>query len=142
MFRGLATVTVYADDIAAAEEWYTKALGVESYFSFPHEGPPAYVEFRIGDFGHELGIVDVRFAPHPKSEEPAGAIAYWHVDDLEKTLAHLLSIGAKDHDPVTHHGDGIGFITASVIDPFGNILGIMTNPHFLEVVEARKSETS
>ncbi len=29
---------------------------------------------------------------------------------------------------------GIGFITASVVDPFGDILGIMYNPHYLEVL--------
>jgi hypothetical protein len=28
----------------------------------------------------------------------------------------------------------MGFITASVVDPFGNILGIMYNPHYLEVL--------
>jgi hypothetical protein len=26
------------------------------------------------------------------------------------------------------------FVTASVVDPFGNILGVMHNPHFLEVL--------
>jgi hypothetical protein len=26
------------------------------------------------------------------------------------------------------------FVTASVVDPFGNILGVMYNPHFLEVL--------
>jgi hypothetical protein len=25
-------------------------------------------------------------------------------------------------------------VTASVVDPFGNILGIMYNPHYLEVL--------
>jgi hypothetical protein len=29
---------------------------------------------------------------------------------------------------------GEGFITASVVDPFGNVLGIMYNRHYLEVV--------
>ncbi|MER5183323.1 hypothetical protein ABT009_34110 [Streptomyces sp. NPDC002896] len=27
-----------------------------------------------------------------------------------------------------------GFVGASVVDPFGNILGIMYNPHYLEVL--------
>lgn len=26
------------------------------------------------------------------------------------------------------------FVTASVVDPFGNILGVMYNPHYLEVL--------
>jgi len=29
---------------------------------------------------------------------------------------------------------GPGFVTASVIDPFGNILGVMYNQHYLEVL--------
>ena len=32
---------------------------------------------------------------------------------------------------MTRRGDG-GFITASVVDPFGNVLGIMQNPHWRE----------
>jgi hypothetical protein len=31
---------------------------------------------------------------------------------------------------------GEGFISASVIDPFGNILGLMYNPHYLEAAGA------
>jgi hypothetical protein len=27
-------------------------------------GTPVYVEFRVGDYQYELGIVDSRFAPH------------------------------------------------------------------------------
>lgn len=33
-------------------------------------------------------------------------------------------MGATEYDPITKRGD-TGFVTASVIDPFGNILGIM-----------------
>jgi hypothetical protein len=29
---------------------------------------------------------------------------------------------------------GAGFITASVVDPFGNILGVMYNPHYVAVL--------
>ena len=30
-----------------------------------------------------------------------------------------------------------GFVTASVVDPFGNVLGIMYNPHYVETVAGR-----
>ena len=62
---------------------------------------------------------------------------HWHVDDLTATVEKLLSMGATQYQEITEHGDGSGFTTASVIDPFGNILGIMHNPHFLEVLAAR-----
>lgn len=57
---------------------------------------------------------------------------YWHVDDAGSTFERLLSMGAKEHQPPTDRGTG--FITASVIDPFGNILGVMYNPHYLEIL--------
>jgi hypothetical protein len=32
---------------------------------------------------------------------------------------------------------GPGFVTASVIDPFGNLLGVMYNQHYVDVLAAR-----
>jgi catechol 2,3-dioxygenase-like lactoylglutathione lyase family enzyme len=31
MFRGFATLSCYAGDLAAARDWYTELLGVEAY---------------------------------------------------------------------------------------------------------------
>ena len=97
---------------------------------------PAYIEFRVGDDADEIGFIDRRYAP-PGSGQPNGAVMHWHVDDLEGTLARLLGLGAALYQPITEHGDGSGFVTASVVDPFGNVLGIMHNPHYLEIVAAR-----
>ena len=63
MLRGLTTVNFFADDLSAARDWYTELLGVEPYFVREIEGAPAYIEFRIGDYQHELGFIDSRFAP-------------------------------------------------------------------------------
>lgn len=57
---------------------------------------------------------------------------HWAVDDLEGTVARLLERGAVEYLPVQPRGEG--FVTASVVDPFGNILGVMTNPHYLEAL--------
>jgi predicted enzyme related to lactoylglutathione lyase len=129
MLRGLTTVSFYADDVAEAARWYAEVLGIEPYFarSGP-EGMPAYVEFRVGDGEDELGIIDRRFEIAP-SEKPAGAVVYWHVDNLEATVARLIELGASVHDEIRPRGEG--FDTASVIDPFGNVLGVMYNPHWL-----------
>ena len=87
MLRGLTTVSYFADDVAAARDWYTELLGIEPYFARPVDGPPAYVEFRIGDYQHELGIVDRRFAAATgTSDQPGGAVIYWHVDDVAGRL--------------------------------------------------------
>jgi predicted enzyme related to lactoylglutathione lyase len=127
MLRGISTVSFYAADLDAAKAWYTKFLGIEPYF-----GKPGYVEFRVGDYQHELGIIDARYLPDGLPAVPSGEIVYWHVDDLTATLERLESLGAKLHEPVIIRGDG--FITASVVDPFGNILGAMKNVHYLEIL--------
>lgn len=134
VLRGLATVTFYATDHEAAKKWYSEFLGIAPYLDFP-----GYYEFRIGDYQHELGIIDGRYAPSGVAQ-PAGAVTYWHVDDVQATFDNLISLGATEYEPVTVRGDGTrGFVTASVVDPFGNILGIMTNPHYLEILDQKNS---
>ena len=123
-FRGLANVSFFADDLDAARTWYTEAFGVEPYFV--RDG---YVEFRIGDHLDEIGIIDRRYVPNGGG--PSGAVVSWHVDDLAGTFDRLIALGATEHDGIRERGEG--FITASVVDPFGNLLGIMTNPHWLEI---------
>ncbi|NDL57905.1 VOC family protein [Phytoactinopolyspora mesophila] len=135
MLRGFTTVSFFADDVPAATAWYTEVFGIEPYFVRPVEGPPAYVEFRVGDYQHEFGIIDSRFSPHGRSEKPAGAVIYWAVDDARAAYHRLLAMGATTHEEPTERGPG--FVTASVIDPFGNILGVMYNEHYLGVLEAR-----
>jgi predicted enzyme related to lactoylglutathione lyase len=132
--RGFSTISFWADDVAAATAWYAEFLGVQAYFMRPGpDGRPAYAEFRIGDYQAELGIIDHRFAPPGAPTEPGGAITYWHVDDLHSTVKRLLSMGATEYQPITSYGEA-GFVTASVVDPFGNVLGVMYNPHYLEVL--------
>jgi predicted enzyme related to lactoylglutathione lyase len=135
MLRGLTTVRYEADDHAAAKRWYAEVLGIEPYFD-----RPGYAEFRIGDHQHELGLVDRAFAGQlggpdgPDAPGPSGAVVYWHVDDVPATIARLVELGATVHEPPQDFG---GFIASSVVDPFGNILGIMYNPHYLEILAAR-----
>jgi predicted enzyme related to lactoylglutathione lyase len=77
-------------------------------------------------------VIDSRYAPHSAATGPAGAVVFWHVEDLPAALDRLLTMGAKEHEALTEREEG--FATASVVDPFGNILGIMYNPHYLEVL--------
>ncbi|GIF26781.1 catechol 2,3-dioxygenase-like lactoylglutathione lyase family enzyme [Actinoplanes tereljensis] len=126
--RGLTTVTFFADDLDAARAWYTEVFGIEPYFV--REG--AYLEWRIGDYQHEFGVLNSRFAPHPHSGRPGGAIVYWAVDDVEAACGRLLSLGALPHGEPTERG--AGYVTASVLDPFGNILGVMLNQHYQDML--------
>jgi predicted enzyme related to lactoylglutathione lyase len=130
--RGMATVNFWAEDMVAARDWYAELFGVEAYFQRPDAEHPAYVEFRIGDNEDEFGIIDRRHAPKAMRPGPGGAIILWHVDDIEATFARLKAMGATEYDPITKRGTD--FVTASVVDPFGNVLGIMYNPHYVEML--------
>jgi len=89
---------------------------------------------RVGDFQHELGIIDARYRP-TSSDVPAGEVIYWAVDDVTTSYERLLALGATSYDAPPERGSG--FTTASVVDPFGNILGVMFNQHYLDVLAAR-----
>ena len=139
ILRGVATISFWAADteMEAAKRWYTELLGLDPYFA--RQGPDgrlAYMEFRLGDYQHELGIINSSYAPREAAAGPGGAIVYWHVDDMAATLEKVTAMGAKEYEPLTNRG--AGFITASVIDPFGNILGLMVNPHYLEILNATR----
>lgn len=129
MLRGLCNVSYYADDLEAAKRWYAELLGVEPYFNLER-----YSEFRVGDYQHELGLIDGHYRPSRSAGEPGGAVLYWHVDDVRATYARLLELGATEYDGPRDRGHG--FVTASVVDPFGNVLGVMENPHYREVLAA------
>lgn len=89
MLRGISTVNLclWAEDLLAAAPWYTELLGVEPYFTSQAAGRGSgYVEFRIGDYQHELGIIDRRFAPPQLAAGPGGVVVYRHVDDVAATL--------------------------------------------------------
>ncbi|MEV2276083.1 VOC family protein [Nocardiopsis sp. NPDC049922] len=138
MLRGLTTISLWADDVAEAARWYAELLGVEPYFEGSGHGAlsPAYVQFRIGDHQHELEIIDRRYAPPAARSGPGGAIVYWHVDDFAAAFEKLLAMGAKQYKSVTARGDA-GFLAASVVDPFGNVLGVMHNPRYTDTLDRR-----
>lgn len=133
ILRGIATVNFYAANHMDAVKWYSDFLEMEPYFNVP-----GYSEFRIGDYQNEFGIIDSKYEPKNISDKPAGATIYWHVDNLQETVDKLVSLGAIIHDSIKARGNN-GFVTASVVDPFGNILGVMTNPHYLEILTAKNA---
>jgi predicted enzyme related to lactoylglutathione lyase len=135
--RGMANVSFWADDVKAARDWYAKLLDIEAYFQRPDAENPAYVEFRLGDYEDELGIIDRKYAPKAMQPGPGGVVLYWHVDDVQAALDRVLELGATLYEELTERGEG--FITASVVDPFGNIIGLQYNPHYVEVLKDKPS---
>ena len=97
MLRGLTTVNFWAADMAAAKKWYTELLGFGPYFERPPGvEPPQYAEWRLGDYQHELGLIDRKYSPAGSAKGPGGVVVYWHVDDVAAMFEKLLSMGAKD----------------------------------------------
>ncbi|GAA1308016.1 VOC family protein [Saccharothrix xinjiangensis] len=135
MLRGLTTINRYADDVAAARTWYAEMLGVGAHFARQDDDRPSCVEFRTGGFEHEFGIVDSRFAPHDTAAERGDPTTYRAVDDLDGNLRRLASPGAEVHREPAEHGPG--FVTASVTDRFGNVLGLRYNERYLRVANER-----
>ena len=56
------------------------------------------------------------------------AVASWGVGDIEAAYRQLLERGAEPRDPVTDVGGDIK--VATIADPFGNVIGLIQNPHF------------
>lgn len=112
---GLRTVAYPASDLARAKAWYTQVLGQAPYFD-----QPFYVGFEVGGF--ELGLLP------DAVPGVTGTQALWGVADAHAAHERLLSLGATSLDAVKDVGDGIK--VAAVLDPFGNRLGIIENPHF------------
>jgi predicted enzyme related to lactoylglutathione lyase len=115
MIHGLRTIKYPVADLDRAKAWYSEVFGVAPYFD-----QPFYVGFAIGGF--ELGLV-------PDGEPGTqGCTAYWGVDDIEAEVGRVAALGASVHDPVQEVGEGIK--VAELKDPFGNLLGLIYNPHF------------
>ncbi len=124
--RGIASITYWADDVAAAVAWYTEFLGSGPTFTRPgRDGRLGYAAFDI-DEGTRLAIAARATAPPGAAFEPGGAVGHWTVDDLDAVLERLSSMGAKEYIPLTPHGP---VVSASVVDPFGNVLGLISDQH-------------
>ncbi len=124
-FLGLRTCIYRVPDLAAATEWYAKVLGFQPYFN-----EPFYVGFEVG--GYELGLQPIENhvvggdADNGKIGE--NIETYWGVDDIQAAFKTLLALGATAKMEPTNVGGDIW--VATVKDPWGNIIGIIKNPHF------------
>jgi predicted enzyme related to lactoylglutathione lyase len=118
MFLGLRTATYDSKDLAKAKAWYSNVLGTRPYFD-----QPFYVGFNVS--GYELGLVP---SANAGEKRHAAGVAYWGVEDARAAYQRLLDLGATPLEPVQDVGEGI--LIGTVHDPFGNVLGIIQNPHF------------
>lgn len=115
---GLRTAIYHVPSLKRARDWYAAILGKKPYFD-----ESFYVGFDVGGF--ELGL-------HPGTagdvKADHGVVVYWGVASASASLRRLVRLGAKKHSAIQDVGGGIK--VAAVLDPFGNVFGIIENPHF------------
>lgn len=115
---GLRTCIYKVPDLAKAIEWYNKAFSAEPYFN-----EPFYVGYNIG--GYELGLQPGDSETIANSKN---IYTYWGVDDIQKMHQHMIDQGATTDEAPTNVGGDL--MVASVIDPWGNVIGLIYNPYF------------
>lgn len=108
---GIGTVLHPVTDLAAATAVYRALLGVP-----PSTDSPYYVGFDVA--GQHIGLV-----PDGGPQRMTTPVAYWHVADIDATLATMVAAGADVHEPVRTVGGGRS--VATLTDPDGNVLGLI-----------------
>lgn len=112
MFKKLRTVIYNVPELQKAKEWYIELTGKQPYFD-----EPFYVGFDFN--GYELGL-------HPLDETVTKGnqtVSHWAVDNIEKAVEKLIEKGAVVLYNIADVGEGIK--VATVIDPWGNAVGLI-----------------
>lgn len=115
---GLRTTIYKVADLDKAKEWYGKAFQAKPYFD-----EPFYVGFNIA--GYELGLLPDDMAGASKT---TNVLSYWGVENIVVEFERFIALGAVENTAPTNVGGDI--MTAEVIDPWGNAIGLIYNPEF------------
>jgi len=113
-----AHLAINVKNVDKSIEFYKKLFGIEPYFD-----EPFYVGFNVGGF--ELGLDPDTSDQGPG---PGGSVTYWGVASMDDTMKSIRAAGATIHSDAKDVGGGIK--VASILDPFGNVVGLIENPHF------------
>ena len=109
--QGAKTLLHPVKDLETAKAVYTALLGIP-----PQHDDAYYVGFEAE--GQHIGLV-----PEGGPQGMTTPVAYWHVPDIEAKLAEVTDAGATVHEPPRDVGGGR--LVATIIDPDGNVLGLI-----------------
>lgn len=112
----LRTTIYKVGNIEEATEWYSKAFETASYFNEPY-----YVGFNI--VGFELGLQPEE---NPTTDKIESVVSYWGVNEIQETYDRLIKMGSTENEKPYNVGGEL--MTATVKDPFGNVIGLIYNP--------------
>ena len=118
LFKGLRTTVYKVSNLSEAKDWYSKAFKTEPYFDEPY-----YVGFNI--MGYELGLLPVEEENQKRGDN---TLSYWGVENIQEVFDHFLKLGAEAHEEPMNVGGEL--MTARVLDPWQNVIGIIFNPYF------------
>jgi predicted enzyme related to lactoylglutathione lyase len=108
--EGIKTVLHPVSDLEKAKAVYTALLG-----SPPSADSAYYVGYDVA--GQHIGLVP------SGGQGEAAPVSYWHVSDIEATLAEVTAAGGTLKEPA--HEVGPGRRVATFTDPDGNVLGLL-----------------
>jgi predicted enzyme related to lactoylglutathione lyase len=111
MNHGVKTVIYPVSDLAESKALYSALMGMAPAFDTPY-----YVGFQVD--GQDIGL-----DPNGHRNGMTGPVAYLRVDDIEATLRALLDAGAQPGQAVRDVGGGR--LIATVMDPDGNVIGLL-----------------
>ncbi|CAN7173670.1 glyoxalase/bleomycin resistance/dioxygenase family protein [Brucella pseudogrignonensis] len=110
----ISAVLIHVGDVETAIEWYLKAF------------PQAVLKhLEAFDFSYlQIGDVDLEIVPADEkiSSGAAGSVVYWHVEDFDEMLAHLIAIGGTLYRGPLDIQDDMRM--CQVKDPWGNCIGL------------------
>ena len=109
--QGIKTVLYPVSDVEKAKAVFSALLDVA-----PQTDSSYYVGFEVA--GQHVGLL-----PGGGPQGLTSPVAYWHVDDIEAKVAEVTAAGATIQDAPNEVGGGR--VVASVVDPDGNVLGLI-----------------
>ena len=129
MFKFPGRIVYGVSDLQKAKEWYRQVLGKEPVFE-----SPIGVVFLVG--ASTFGL-----APRSGSSlTEEGAVVYWAVDDAVLSYRRLCELGATAKTDLTTMA---GMRFATVTDPFGNVIGVISEVNVSEkTIEQKPSDTA
>lgn len=114
MQKGMKTLILPVADLGGAKRLYGKLLGVDPYVDEAY-----YVGYRVGEL--ELGL-----DPNGHRQGMTQPVAFWEVDDIEKSVAALSDAGAEVEQAIRDVGGGKRI--ARLRDADGNAIGLAQSP--------------
>ena len=116
MLTSLKAVAYRVSDLNQAKQWYQQLLGKEPAFD-----SPLAVAFAVGD-----SVLSLLPAGDTAAGRGPSTIPYWGVEDIEAAQRRLLEAGATARGEIIT--TALKSRAATVVDPFGNVLGIISKP--------------